>query len=65
MEHEILNRLAKQDELLQKIFKSAEKTRQMFLWTLIITLVLFFVPLFGLLFAIPALLSTLGGAYGI
>lgn len=65
MEQEILNRLAKQDELLQKIFKSAEKTRQMFLWTLIITLVLFFVPLFGLLFAIPALLSTLGGAYGI
>lgn len=65
MEQEILNRLAKQDELLQKIFKSAEKTRQMFLWTLIITLVLFLVPLLGLLFAIPALLTTLGSAYGI
>ena len=65
MEQEILNRLAKQEELIQNIFKSAEKTRKMFLWTLIITLVLFFIPLFGLLFAIPALFTTLGSAYGI
>lgn len=65
MEQEILNRLAKQEELIQKIFESAEKTRKMFLWTLIITLVLFFLPLFGLLFVIPSFLSTLSSAYGL
>lgn len=35
------------------------------MWTLISSIVLFVLPLVGLLFAIPALLSTLGSAYGI
>lgn len=65
MEQEILNRLAAQEVLIQKIFASVEKTRKMFLWTLIITLVLFFLPLMGLMFVIPTFLSTLGSAYGL
>lgn len=65
MEQEILNRLQAQEELLQKVYISAEKTRKYFLWTFYATLALFVLPLVGLMFAIPALLSTLGSAYGI
>lgn len=64
MEQEILNRLAAQEELLQKVYVSSEKTRKYFMWTLISSIALFVLPLIGLLFAIPALLSTLGSAYG-
>jgi TRAP-type mannitol/chloroaromatic compound transport system permease small subunit len=41
------------------IYVSVEKTRKYFLWTLIITVVLFFLPLIGLVFAIPVFLNTL------
>lgn len=57
MEQEILDRIAAQNDLLQKVFVSVEKTRRYFLWTLIVTLVLFFLPLVGLMFAIPAFMS--------
>lgn len=65
MEQEILNRLAAQEELLQKVYISSEKTRKYFMWTLISSVALFILPLIGLLFAIPTLLSTLGSAYGV
>lgn len=65
MEQEILNRLTAQEELLQKVYTSSEKTRKYFMWTLISSIALFVLPLIGLLFAIPALFSTLGSAYGI
>ena len=64
MEQEILNRLAVQEEFIQKIYISVEKTRRYFMWTLISSVLLFVLPLIGLVFAIPALLSTLGSAYG-
>ena len=59
MEQEILRQIALQNEMLQKVFVSVEKTRKYFMWTLIITLVLFALPLIGLLFAIPMLLNGL------
>ena len=42
------------------IFVSVEKTRKYFKWTMIITVALFVLPLIGLLFAIPAFLSSYG-----
>lgn len=65
MEQEILNRIEAQNELLQKIYESSEKTRKYFMWTLWGTLALFVLPLIGLMFAIPAFLSTMGTAYGL
>lgn len=59
MEQEILRQIALQNEMLQKVFVSVEKTRKYFMWTLIVTLVLFALPLIGLLFAIPMLLNGL------
>ncbi len=65
MEQEILNRLRAQDELLQKIYTSAEKTRKYFMWTLIISVAVVVLPLLGLVFVIPTFLATIGGAYGV
>lgn len=48
------------DELSRKldaIYASTEKTRKYFLAVLIITVVAFVVPLIGLVFAVPSLLS--------
>jgi len=43
------------------IYASVEKTRKYFLWTLIISLVLFALPLLGLVIVLPRVLSTLTG----
>ena len=45
------------------IFVSVEKTRKYFKWTMIITVALFVLPLIGLLFAIPAFLSSYGSTF--
>lgn len=65
MDPEIVRRLEEQDILLERIYASVEKTRKYFLWTLIVSIVMFVLPLVGILAAIPWLLSTLGSAYGI
>lgn len=56
-EEEIKKRLDRQDELLEKIYKSTERTRKYFLWTMIISIVFFILPLIGLLFVIPQFLN--------
>lgn len=63
MEHEILERIAKQEELLQKIYTSAEKTRRYFVWTLIASIAFFILPLIGLALAIPFFLDTITSGY--
>lgn len=45
-----------QEEKINKIYISVEKTRKYFLWTMIITVALFVLPLIGLAFAIPTFL---------
>lgn len=47
------------EKKLDAIYVSVEKTRKYFLWTLILTLVLFFLPLLGLVFAIPVFVNGL------
>jgi hypothetical protein len=55
---EVLAKLKEQDAKIDAIWQSVEKTRKYFMWTLIITLVLFIAPLIGLVFAIPAFLNS-------
>ena len=64
MEEEVQKQLDVQKELLLKIHVSVEKTRKYFLWTLIISLVVILLPLIGIIFAIPILLSTYNSALG-
>ena len=56
---ELLKRLQAQDEKLERIFRSVEKTRKYFLWTLIIGAVTIIVPLIGLAFILPTFLQSL------
>lgn len=58
MDQELEVRLTAQDEMLAKIYDSAERTRKYFLATMIMTLVFFLLPLVGLMFAVPFFLST-------
>jgi hypothetical protein len=64
MEQEILDRLHAQDELLAKIYDSAERTRKYFLFSMLLTLVFFLLPLVGVMFAVPFLIDTLNTATG-
>ena len=65
MEQEILERMKANEELLQKIYISTEKTRKYFVWTLVFSVAVVLLPLVGLVFVIPTFLSTIGSAYGI
>lgn len=65
MEKEILDRLAVQEEFLQRIYVSVEKTRKYFMWTLISSILVFVLPLIAIFFMAPMLLSSLSSAYGI
>ena len=56
---EILKRLQAQDEELQRIYRSVEKTRKYFLWSLIIGVVTVVLPLVGLAFILPFFLRNL------
>jgi len=61
----ISQRFDLQDELLEKIYISVEKTRRYFLFTMVATLVTFILPLIAMIFVLPwfikAYLPTLGG----
>jgi hypothetical protein len=59
MEQELIDKFDSLEKKLDSVFRSVEKTRKYFQWTLIITAVMVVLPLIGLLFAIPSYLSTL------
>ncbi len=61
MDEEIFKKIQAQEEKLDKIWRSVEKTRKYFLWTLIATLVTFVLPLIILLAALPKIISVYTG----
>ena len=66
MDEEIKLQLQKQQQLLDQIFASVEKTRKYFLWTMVATILLFIIPLIIFIFALPSFLGNLtGGANGL
>lgn len=52
-----IDRLKALEEKMDEIYVSVEKTRIYFKWTMIITIILFVVPLIGLVFVIPSFIS--------
>lgn len=58
MDQELTQRIAALEEKVDAMYASVEKLRKYFLWTGIITLALFVLPLVGLAFAIPSFLSS-------
>lgn len=65
MDPEIKKRLDRQDELLERTYSSVEKTRRYFLWTLIITIATIVLPLIGLIFIIPWVISSYTSVLGL
>ena len=65
MDTELSQKLQAQDEKLEQIYQSVEKTRKYFLWTMIATVVTFVLPLIGLMIAVPFLMSSLSTVYGL
>lgn len=61
MEQDVLKKLQEQEEKINKIYISVEKTRKYFLWTMIISVALFVLPLIGLAFVIPSFLTNYVG----
>ena len=61
-EQDINQKLQAIEIQLEKIEKSTEATRKYLLWTFIVTVVVFILPLIGLIFAVPAMLSSYNAA---
>lgn len=61
----LLQKFEAQEKKIDAIFVSVEKTRKYFLWTLILSLAFFLLPLIGLMVAVPFFLDTLGSYGGI
>ncbi len=65
-ENEILEILKENQELMKQTYKSVEKTRKYFLYTAIVTVLMFILPLIGLIIIIPMFLdSYLGSLEGL
>jgi type IV secretory pathway component VirB8 len=58
MENEILELVKKNEEKLEKIYISTEKTRKYIFWTMMITVIFLVLPIIGLVVAIPSFMST-------
>jgi len=64
MEEEILKRMKAQEEKIDQIYRSVEKTRKYFLWTLLATVIMFILPFLGIIVAIPWFIGVMSSAYG-
>jgi hypothetical protein len=60
MDQDLDKRLTVLEQKIDATYVVANKTRKIFLWTLIIAVVTTILPLIGLLFAVPKLIESLG-----
>ena len=58
---EVLKKIAVLEQKVDAVYKSAEKTRKYFMWTLILSVVFFVLPLIALIFVIPSFISSISG----
>ncbi len=58
---EVKQKLEILERKLDEVKDSVDKIKKIFFWTIVISLVLFILPLVGLVFAIPKFLSTYSG----
>ena len=64
MDSEILKKFEEQEAKLDSIYKSVERMRKYFLWTLFITIATIVLPLIALIVVIPWFLKVMSSAYG-
>lgn len=58
MDNELTKRIEALEAKIDKVYESAERTRKYFMWTLIVTIVLFVLPLFGVLSMLSSFMDT-------
>ena len=58
----VQQQLAEQNAKIDAVYKSSERLRKYFMWTLIITVATIVLPLIGLAFVVPYYLSSLQSA---
>ncbi len=59
MDQEILQKLQEQEQKIDKLYKSVETMRKYFMWTNILTIVFFVLPLIVAIFLLPWMIKTL------
>lgn len=57
MDQELKNKLLEQEQKLEAIYKSVEKTRKYFMIIIWISIIMVVLPIIGLLIAVPSFLS--------
>ena len=61
MDEQILKQLQENQILLEKTYKTVERLKKYFMWTLIITVLTIVLPMIGLMFVLPKYMDTLTG----
>ena len=62
-ENQILEILKENQKLIKQTYESVEKTRKYFLFTAIATILMFILPLIGLIIIIPMFLNSYMGSF--
>lgn len=65
MEQDLQARLEAIEKKVDEVYVSAEKTRKYFLWTVIIAVAVTVLPLIGLAFTLPSIISGYSSALGL
>ncbi len=65
MEDQILEKIEVQNEKIDSIFESVEKTRKYLKWTFYATIVFFVLPLIAIVVILPSLMSSMTEMYNI
>lgn len=63
MDNELQEKLQVLEQKIDAVYVSAEKTRKYFLWTLVGSLVVFFLPLIAMILVIPWMLGAVTEQY--
>lgn len=63
MENEILQKIEEQNKKLDAIYTSVQKTKRYFLITMWITIIVFILPIVGLVFIVPYFINSYLGAF--
>ena len=58
IEIEILKKIDENNKKIDAVYESVEKTRKYFLWSAVINIIVFILPLIGIILIIPWFLST-------
>lgn len=58
MNEDLIQKIEENSRKIEKIYESVEKTRKYMLTAVIVMIIMFFLPLIGLIFVIPQFLKT-------